>query len=309
MPVCYIDCSSFMQSILSEEDVSDLDLRIHAGDPPTDRIPALAAGCDVMLNGHTHMDAQTLAACPEVRTLIFLGTGAASYIDVQAAARLNIEVLTIKGYGDRSIAEHAFALMLSAVRRIAQMDGALRRGLWDPQEGMELADATLGIIGCAGVGKSLADIASAFGMQVQIWNRSVLAAPYAAWQTELDCVLRTSDVVSLHLGYSAQTRHFMGASEFDRMKTGSILVNTARGGLIDTQALVAALRRGHTVQHAALDVYEHEPLAEQEAVLLGLPNVTLTAHAAFKTRAASRRLMREALALARSALASHNCAP
>jgi len=303
MPVCYIDCSEFMHNLLAQEDVSDLDLRVHLGDPVADQIPVLIDGCTVILNGHTIMDAQVLGACPGLRTIIFLGTGAASYIDMQAAERLNIEVLTIKGYGDQAVAEHAFALMLSAARRITQMDSALRRSIWEPQEGLELAGANLGIIGGGGVGKSLANMAGAFGMQVRIWNRSALPTPYAALQAELNTVLRTSDVVSLHLEYSAQTRHFMAKPQFEQMKAASILVNTARGGLIDTPALVAALKQGNTVQHAALDVYEHEPLARDD-VLLTLPNVTLTAHAAFKTQAASRRLIREAIRLIRQKTAT-----
>lgn len=301
MSVSYIDCSPFMYDLLREENVSDFELRTYVGDPTPEQIPELVKGCRVVLNGHTMMDADVLDRCPEVRHIIFLGTGASSYIDIAAATERKIEVHTIKGYGDRSIAEHTFGLLLAAARRIVQMDTDLRHGIWHPQEGLELASATLGIIGCGGIGRSLVQIAQAFGMHVQIWNRSVLPEPFSSLQADFSTVVSQSDVVSLHLGYNDQTRHIIGEHELAMMKPGSILVNTARGGLVDTEALIAALQRQQSVHHAALDVYETEPL-DGDHPLLQLPNVTLTAHAAFKTKAASRRLLCTALQRAQGVL-------
>lgn len=301
MSVSYIDCSPFMHDLMKEEDLSALGLRTYIGDPTPDQIPELALGCPVILNGHTTMDAALLDRCPDVRSIVFLGTGAASYIDMAAAADRQISVHTIKGYGDRSIAEHAFGLLMAAAKRISQMDAELRTGVWNPQEGLELADTTLGIVGCGGIGKSLVQLAQAFGMRVRIWNRSPLPEPLRALQTDFSTVLSDSDFVSLHLGYNEQTRHLIGASELAAMKPGSILINTARGGLIDTDALIATLERKQSLHYAALDVYDPEPLAADHP-LLRLPNVTLTAHAAFKTKAASRRLLRMAIRIAKEEL-------
>ena len=297
MSVCYLDCSLFMKGLLNSESVpSDLGLRIHLGDPPRAAIPSLVHDAQVLLNGHTGFDDELMAACPALRSIVFLGTGASSYIDMEAAARRGIRVRTIKGYGDRSIAEHAFALMLAAARKITAMDRGMRDGRWEPLEGIELRGRTLGIVGGGGVGAELARLAHGFGMNVLVWNRSPLSSDLAAFQADLDEVLRNSDVISIHLALTPETRHFIGAAELARMKHGAIIVNTARGAVVDETALIAALSKG-TLEHAALDVFEAEPLSSFSP-LLELENVSLTAHAAFKTREASVQLIRHAIDIA-----------
>lgn len=297
MSIFYLDCSPFMHDIMQEQDLSALPIKTFVGDPGRDQIPELIQGCPVILNGHTEMDAGLLDRCPDLRTIVFLGTGASSYIDIAAAAERDISVRTIKGYGDQSIAEHTFALLLSSARRIVQMDTELRQGTWGPQEGLELVGTTLGIIGCGGIGQAVARIAQALGMHVKIWNRSPLPEPFAALQADFSTVLAESDFVSLHLGLNEETRHRIGPDELAAMKRGSILINTARGGLVDTNALIEALQRKDTLQYAALDVFETEPLPKDDR-LLSLDNVTLTSHAAFKTRAASQRLLKMAIDIA-----------
>lgn len=173
------------------------------------------------------------------------------------------------------------------------MDAQLRQGIWEPQEGLELAAATLGIVGCGGIGRSLADIARA----------SVRRSKFGIARRCLLLIATGRNPTSM--GYSADTRHFFDGSRLARMKPGSILVNTARGGLVALDALIAALHRSDTVSHAALDVYDTEPLPPDDP-LLTLPNLTLTAHAAFKIRAASRRLLEDALQLAGGTTSSEN---
>ncbi len=298
MSICYIDCSPLMRELLDEALAEQAlpaawPIRVNLGDPAPDAIPALVGDARILLNGHTDFGDDLIAACPKLRSIVFLGTGASSYIDLAAAARRDIDVRTVKGYGDRSIAEHAFALMLAAARGVATMDRALRAGIWSPLEGMELAGRTLGIVGAGGIGTELARMADAFGMNVLIWNRSALPPHLAPHGCGLDDLLQRADVLSLHLALTAGTRHFIGAAELARLKRGAILVNTARGGLVDEAALVAAITEGR-LAHAALDVFETEPLPAASP-LLAVPNVTLTPHAAFKTRAASARLVRVAL--------------
>ena len=209
---------------------------------------------------------------------------------------------TITHYGDRTIAEHAMALMLAAARRVAAMDRALRRGIWEPLSGIELAGRTLGVIGTGGTGQEMIRMASAFGMRVLAWNRSAAAKDLPSQAVALDALLADADVVSVHLALTPETRGLLGARRLGLMKAGAVLVNTARGGILDEVALIAALRSGR-IAHAALDVFATEPLAPGHP-LAELENVTLTAHAAFKTPEATGRLLARGLQLLRQDLAA-----
>lgn len=296
----YIDCSPEMRGLLDAMGRAD-NITILDGDPPPDRLAGLIAAATVVLNGHTPMDAALLAGARQLRSIVFLGTGASSYIDMAAAERLGIRVRTVRGYGDRAVAEHAFALLLAAARDLARMDRGIRGtegGTWSPRQGLELAGRTLGLVGLGGVGAEMARIAAAFGMRVVAWNRSGVPAGVPAEAASLEDVLTTCDAVSLHLALVAETRGLIDARRLALMRPGAILVNTARGALVDEAALVAALRTGR-ITHAALDVFEREPL-DPAHPLARLPNVTLSAHAAWKTGAASRRLLEAALDLAQA---------
>jgi D-3-phosphoglycerate dehydrogenase len=298
----YIDCSEFVHALLPPEEwASAQGLVVHIGDPTPEQLRDRLAGCVAALNGHTAMDRRLLLDCPALRSIVFLGTGASSYIDLDAAEECGIRVRTVPGYGNRSVAEHAFTLILSAARRVAQMDRALRAGEWSPLSGVELEGKTLGIIGMGGIGRALARIAHGFGMQVLAWNRRPLAADTAYQPARLDDLLRRSDVVSLHMALTEETRGFLSADRLRLMPAHAILVNTARGGLVDEAALMSMLQRG-LLAHAALDVFATEPLPHGHA-FAALENVTLTAHAGFKTPEASRRLAGMALDLLRADLA------
>lgn len=251
-----------------------------------------------MLNGHTPMDATLMRACPGLRSIVFLGTGASSYIDVDAAETLGIRVRTIRGYGNRSVAEHAFALMLAAARRVTEMDRALRAGTWDPLSGMEMAGKTLGLVGMGGIGSTLARIADAFGMRVLAWNRSPIRSDLPCVSVPLEQLLSAADIVSLHLALTPETRGIIGAQQLNLMQPHAIFVNTARAGLVDTDTLISILRH-KGIAHAALDVFDIEPLPANHP-LTTLDNVTLTAHAGFKTPETSRRLALTGLALLRA---------
>lgn len=297
----YIDCSEFVHGLLTEQEWRLVEgLRIHVGDPDPAALPALVADASVVMNGHTVMDSPLLRSCPDLRSIIFLGTGASSYIDVEAAHELGIRVRTIRGYGDRSVAEHAFALILAASRRVAEMDRALRAGVWNPLDGVELEGKTLGIIGTGGIGRALARIASGFGMQVLAWNRTSVPADLPCRSIGLEEMLRESDVVSVHLALTPETRGIISAQRLHLLRPHAIFVNTARAGLVDTDALIGMLRERH-IAHAALDVFDAEPPAPDHT-LTTLDNVTLTAHAGFKTPDASRRLALTALRMVQADL-------
>ena len=293
--IAYVDCSPIMEATLAALGAPD-GLRVQPGDPDPATLRALLADAQVVLDGHTAIDAELLAAHPRLRSIVFLGTGASSYVDLEAAARMGVRVRTIRGYGDRSVAEHAFALLLAAARGIARMDRGLRAGAWTQHEGMELAGRTLGILGLGGIGGEMARIAAAFGMRVVGWSRSGVPAGLPVEAMELDALLEVADAVSLHLPLSPQTAGILDATRIARMKPGAILVNTARGALVDEAALVAALASGR-LGHAALDVYAVEPLRPDHP-LAAQENATLAAHAGWKSAAAARRLLAEALRLA-----------
>jgi D-3-phosphoglycerate dehydrogenase len=293
--IAYVDCSPMMAATLARM-AAPAGLRVFEGDPDPAQLRATIADAGVVLNGHTAMDAALLEGLPRLRSIVFLGTGASSYVDLDAAARLGMRVRTIRGYGDRSVAEHAFALLLAAARGIAGMDRGLRAGAWTQAEGFELAGRTLGLLGLGGVGGEMARIASGFGMRVVGWSRSGVPAGLPVEAMAIDDVLAASDVVSLHLALVEQTLGLLDAARIARMKRGAILVNTARGALVDEAAMLAALASGQ-LGHAALDVYAVEPLPATHP-LLARDDVTLAAHSGWKSAAAAQRLMEAALRLA-----------
>ncbi len=288
----YFDCSDDMAALLSELDDDFTDgLEISLGDPAPDRLAGLLKGHTLLVNGHTVMDGPLLKAlAPELRRIVFLGTGAANYIDEGAADDLGIEVVTVPGYGDRSVAEHAFALLLAAARDIARTDQALRGGGWLRSSGTELKGKTVGVVGFGGIGREFASIAQAFGMNVQVWNRSAVDVPDDMRRLErLGDLFASSDAVSLHLAYTPETRNFIGRDLLAAMRPGSFLINTARAELVAPGALRECLVNG-PIGHAAIDVFEPEPPSPEDP-LLKLANVTLTPHIAWKTPDASRRLL------------------
>jgi D-3-phosphoglycerate dehydrogenase len=258
-------------------------------------VRALLADAALAMNDHTTMDEALLAACPKLKAIVFLGTGAASYIDLAAAERLGIRVRAYGGYGDQSVAEHAIALMFAAARKLAGMDRAIRAGHWEPLNGIELAGKTLGVIGTGGIGKAMVRLGAGLGMAVIAWNRSGVPEDLPCRAVELDDLLRTADVISLHLVLNHQTQGLIDARRIGLIKPGAIFINTARGAIVDEAALVEALR-ARRIGHAGLDVFTSEPLPAGHP-LTSLDNVTLTAHAAFATREASERLLRMALEL------------
>ena len=276
------------------------------GDPPVDvneesdtippeALPGLLAGYDFVLDDHTQMPTEALRQCKDLKHVIFLGTGARSYMNPEELAELGITVHIIKGYGDTAVAEHSVALMWAAARGVAGMDGAMRRGEWPRTEGMELTGKTIGLLGFGGIAAEVARITAGSGMRVLAWNRSPKTAPNVTF-VDLETLLAESHVLSVHLLLNDETRGFLSAERISQMRPGAILVNTARGAVVDEAAMIAALRSGH-LRHAALDVFDVEPLPAGH-VLTTLPNVTVTAHSAFRTPEASDNLIRRALDIA-----------
>jgi D-3-phosphoglycerate dehydrogenase len=257
----------------------------------------LLAGYAICLDDHSYLPTEIVAQCPDLKHVVFLGTGAASYMDIAALDRLGVTVHTIKGYGDTAVAEHTIALMWAAARDIARMDRDVRAGTWETREGLQLLGKTLGLIGLGGIGREVARIARGMGMEVIAWNRTAhvdIAVPLVS----IDELLVRADVVSLHLVLGDETRNFLSAERIAKLKPGCLLVNTARGALVDEHAMLAALAGGQ-IRHAALDVFHAEPLNPGHP-LTRLANVTLSAHSAFRTHEASETLLRRAIDIVRA---------
>jgi D-3-phosphoglycerate dehydrogenase / 2-oxoglutarate reductase len=269
-----------------------------AGDPPVrinrnaditaNQMPAILDGAEIVIIDHTPLPTEVARRCTGLKHVVFLGTGARSYMNPEELSELGIEVHLIKGYGDTAVAECAIALMWAAARGIAAMDREMRAGNWLREDGMQLTGKTLGLIGFGGIASEVARIALGSGLRVLAWNRSPKTYPGVEF-VSIDTLLAQSQVISLHLLLNDETRGFLSRERIAAMKPGVLFVNTARAAIVDEAAMMEALKSGH-IRHAGLDVFNTEPLPADHP-LTKLPNATLSAHSAFRTPEASENLI------------------
>jgi len=218
--------------------------------------------------------ARVFEACPRLRLLSLWGTGT-DHVDLEAAARHGVAVTNTPGVSAVSIAEHTLALVLAVARRIPQVDRATRAGEWARGQSVELRGKTCGIIGLGAIGREFARLAAGIGMRVAAWTMHPRPGDAIV---PLEEIYRTADAISLHLRLSPETAGFVGRAQFALMKPGAILINTARGGIVDEAALIEALTTGR-IGGAGLDVFATEPLPAGHP-LTKLDNVVLTPHCA-----------------------------
>ncbi|MGM4890544.1 NAD(P)-dependent oxidoreductase [Tardiphaga sp. 862_B3_N4_1] len=286
----FVDASEELAKILERlTQPGDIAVKINRDeDIKSADLPEVLDGAEIAIIDHTYLPTDVAKQCAGLKHVVFLGTGARSYMNIEELAGLGIEVHLIRGYGDTAVAECAIAHMWAAARGLAQQDREMRAGNWLRDEGMELTGKTVGLIGFGGIAAEVARIALGSGMKVIAWNRSPKTHPGVEF-TDMETVLAKSDVVSIHLLLNDETRGMITRDRIAQMKKGAILVNTARGAVIDEAAMIDALRSGH-LRHAGLDVFDIEPLPANH-VLTTLPNVTLSAHSAFRTPEASINLI------------------
>jgi D-3-phosphoglycerate dehydrogenase len=267
----------------------DPDVLVHEDPNITpDEWPSILGRAEIGVVDHTALPTEVARQCTGLRHVVFLGTGARSYMNPEELAQLGIAVHLIKGYGDAAVAESAIALMWASARVLAQMDREMRTGNWLREEAMQLTGKTLGLIGFGGIAAEVARIAGGSGMRVIAWNRTPKTFAGVEF-VGLERLLAESHVVSLHLLLNDDTRGFLSRERIATMRPGVILVNTARGALVDESAMIDALKSGR-IRHAGLDVFNVEPLPKDH-LLTTLPNVTLSAHSAFRTPEASENLI------------------
>ena len=281
MKAWFIDCTPEMAELFASGAAEAPEgVRIHQGDPDADAILSMAQQVEVLMVEHTVIPDVVFAQAPGLRAIVFMGTGASTYVSATVAQSHGVSVLTTPGYGSVAVAEHAFALMLAGARRIARMDRDIRRGHWRPQGGLQLAGRKVAVLGMGGIGQAFAERCDAFGMTVAGWNRSPL--DHFLYCADLEQALRGAEVVSLHLTLNDQTHGFLSAARLMLPNRGFLLVNTARSQLVDPHALIDMLNSGH-IGHLATDVFDAEPIPPDDPLLL-CDNATLTAHAAYMTR-------------------------
>jgi D-3-phosphoglycerate dehydrogenase / 2-oxoglutarate reductase len=289
----FVDANGSLADIFERQNKSgDPVVRVNRNaDIKSDDMPSLLDGAEVMVIDHTALPTDIAKRCAGLKHVVFLGTGARSYMNPEELGQLGISVHLIKGYGDTAVAECAIALMWAAARGIAQMDREMRQGQWLREDGMQLTGKTLGLIGFGGIAAEVARIARGSGMKVIAWNRSPKTFAGVEF-VSLETLLARSHVVSLHLLLNDETRGFLSRERIAAMKPGAVLINTARGAVVDEAAMIEALKSGH-IRQAGLDVFNIEPLPSDHP-LTKLPNVTLSAHSAFRTPEASENLIHAA---------------
>ncbi|MFP3846650.1 2-hydroxyacid dehydrogenase [Priestia filamentosa] len=224
--------------------------------------------------------------------LIGVLRGGTENVDHTEAKALGISVLNTPGRNARAVAEFTLGMILSEVRNIARSHEALKKGKWEKdfpngEEIPELNEKKVGIVGYGNIGRLLGSYLHALGCELLIYDEYTHNIPYYSKKVSLDELLEQADIVSLHLRLTEETHHFIGQKEIEKMKETAVLINTARSGLIDEEALVQSLQE-KKIMGAALDVFDHEPLPYDDK-LLQLENVTITPHLAGSTIDAFRQ--------------------
>lgn len=261
-----------------------------------DQVVERLQGASVAISNKIMLNAQTLAACPELKLILIAATGI-NNVDLDAARAHGITVSNCQGYGTPSVAQHTIMLLLALATRLSDYQKAVGEGHWQQAKQfclldfpiVELEGKTLGLLGHGELGSAVARLAEAFGMRVLLGQ--LPGRPARADRLPLDELLPQIDALTLHCPLNEHTRHFISARELALMKPGAFVVNTARGGLIDEQALADALRNGH-LGGAATDVLSVEPPTAGNPLLANdIPRLIVTPHNAWGSREARQRIV------------------
>lgn len=251
---------------------------------------------DVLITNKVRIDREILNQLPELQHIAVIATGVDN-VDTTAARERGVRVTNVSGYGKYTVPQHAFGLILALASRIIDYSKDVSQGVWQESDTFtllsyptfELAGKTIGIIGFGAIGRSVAEIAVGFRMQVRVHD--ALDFEYPPYENEsLLSVLKNSDVVSIHAPLTNDTRNLIGSGELACMREGSLLINTGRGGIVDEEALLMALQKGH-IGGAGLDVLAEEPPRENSLIARNDLNLIVTPHSAWSAREARQRLI------------------
>ncbi len=256
-----------------------------------------AREADAVINQYAPIDEAALAGLERCKIVVRYGVGVDN-VDVEAASRHGVWVANVPDYGTEEVAEHAVALLMSSLRGVCRLDRAVRSGQWDYSAIRPLrrvSTLAVGVVGCGRIGATFARKAQCLGVSVLAYDPVGVPEELArggARRVDFDELLAASDAISLHLPLTEETRHLIGAEQLERMKPGAYLINTARGGLVDSAALLRALDEGE-IAGAALDVLETEPPEKGDA-LISHDRVIVTPHAAWYSEESYETLKTEA---------------
>ncbi|BBH31407.1 2-hydroxyacid dehydrogenase [Pseudomonas sp. St290] len=271
------------------------DLQLFARTTP-DQVIERLKGATVAITNKIVIDAQAMAASPELKLILISATGT-NNVDLEAARRHGITVCNCQGYGTPSVAQHTIMLLLNLATRLADYQKAVGEGRWQQASQfclldypiVELEGKTLGLLGHGELGSAVGRLAEAFGMRVLLGQ--IPGRPPRPDRLPLEQLLPQIDALTLHCPLNEHTRNFIGARELALLKPGAFVVNTARGGLIDEQALAEALRSGH-LGGAATDVLSVEPPVQGNPLLSSdIPRLIVTPHNAWGSREARQRIV------------------
>jgi len=268
------------------------DLEIFEDPPKTPEIlKERIRAADIVIVGWTNLTKNIIDSAKKLKMISIWAT-TCHYADLEAAKERRIVVTHVPGYATEAVAEHTFALLLAAIRKLPSADKHVRKGDfdWRPFGGVELHGKTLGIIGTGSIGFRVAEIARAFRMQILGFDKYPnlkRAEEIGMKYVDLHTLLKESDVVTLHVTLTSETERLIGKKEIGAMKKGAVVINTSQGKVVDEKALVGALKSGK-LSYAGLDVFEEEPPAKDNP-LFKLDNTILSPHIGFHTVEAAKR--------------------
>ncbi|OYW94732.1 MAG: glycerate dehydrogenase [Alishewanella sp. 32-51-5] len=294
--IVFLDAASLGDADLAALQQPGCELQLFPYSAPADIVDRLQHA-DIAIVNKCRLDAAVLAQLPRLKAIMVAATGMDN-IDLTAAATQGIQVFNVKDYAGTAVPQHVFALLLALSNQLCQYQQAVQRGDWSRSQNFclldypmfELAGKTMAIVGYGSLGQATAELAKAFGMRVLIAERPEVTEVRPG-RIAFNNALALADVLSLHCPLTPATQHLINRERLAQLKAGAVLINTARGGLIETEALIAALKSGQLLA-AALDVLETEPPpAEHPLLQCRLPNLLLTPHIGWASREARTRMV------------------
>lgn len=249
----------------------------------------LLADCEGLILGVDPVDSQVIAAAPRLRAISKYGVGVDN-IDLAACEARGVKVSKAVGSNTAAVADYAFALMMAVARKILPIDAACRRGDWSKTTAIDVGGKTLGLVGLGAIGRAVARRAGGFEMKVlgyDVFWDEVSASACGVEKASLERIYREADFISLHVPLTEETAHMIGERELAMMKPTAVLINTARGGLVDEDALLSALKAGR-IWGAGIDAFSQEPPENRD--WYGLDNLVMGSHTAASTTGAVARM-------------------
>jgi glycerate dehydrogenase len=294
----FLDAGTLVQSTMDMRPLEGESLSWeHYDATPTAEVLERIVAADIVITNKVTLDEGTLAAARQLKLICIAATGT-NNVDLEAAKRLGITVCNVRGYTTPSVVEHVFTLLLALMRHLPEYHRAVQSGRWQRSVHFsfidfpinELNGKIMGIVGYGELGQAVARVAEAFGMRVMIAERAGLAP--RTGRVPLPELLPYVDVLTLHCPLTDETRGLIGAKELQVMKRGAVLINTARGGIVDELALLEALRSRH-LGGGGVDVLSQEPPIDNPLLSADIPNLIVTPHIAWASRESRQRLVNE----------------